>query len=41
MPEFGWKKIGPGLYSRENERLSLEFELFEGREVLRLSLSPL
>jgi hypothetical protein len=41
MPEFGWKKIGPGLYSRENERLSLAFELFEGREVLRLSLSPL
>ena len=41
MPQFGWKKIGPSLYSREKERLSLQIESFEGRQVLRLSIEPL
>lgn len=41
MPQFGWKKLESGAYSRENERLILQFESFEGREVLRLSVAPL
>lgn len=41
MPQFGWRKAGAGLYGREKERLSLQFEDFEGRTVLRLRIEPL
>lgn len=40
MPQFGWEIIETGLFSREKEKLRLQFESFEGRDVLRLSIEP-
>lgn len=40
LPELGWKKAGSGSFTREKERLLMNFESEKGRNYLRVNVAP-
>jgi hypothetical protein len=40
LPQFGWKKSGPGLYIRQDEKLELSVPQQAGQPVLHLTIEP-
>lgn len=40
LPQFGWNRIARNSFIRGEERLNLAFETREGRQLVRLTLTP-
>lgn len=40
LPQMGWKYVGEGLFSRENEQLVLSFESERGQEFMKIMVRP-
>ncbi len=40
LPELGWRTVGPLVFEREGERLSIETEAWAGEVLVRFHLAP-
>lgn len=40
LPQLGWKERTDGTFTRENERLIINFERYESKQFMRLMLEP-
>ncbi len=40
LPQLGWVKTGPGLFTRQNEQMSVQTSLEQARTRVRLTVSP-
>jgi hypothetical protein len=40
LPQLGWVKTGPGLFTRQNEQMTVQTSLEQARTRVRLTVSP-